>query len=926
MVLAMVDTQKDKYFLAMQAYKEDDFTKEILVPLFKAMDYDRVEFHGGPNERGRDLIATAMMPPPRRSEYVVYIQAKKLNKQKMLSQNDLSRLCRQLKQAKSKGFVRGDGERVKPDHVYMATPHKITQRFIEDLEDELFDDDYKGWLELYDCVRIFKDIEEFCPKLLEKLEPFEDKIWSDKTDKSTDRNHELLGALCSVRDSIDISKFYSDLSFFVGSIDSRVLITNKAQVTKPHLRITNDEQWKRLKLERNKIKDLVGLDIFEENTKLIEEKYKSHHDQFTSKENKSNQTTYNSELENLSFLIEDFETRAYLLLERIDSEEKKQNNKNKKALDSISEKLKEARSNIKNNNYKTELFSYDFITSDLNSEVENLVVRVKGLIDEFSTSIIQQKNYVEALKEDVIPEPFYDVVLNSSQLENEISCRIDDYRICVNYLNSDDRPNMAEVRRLLDSVEISLRFFAYIYSDESIIRSIINLQEIDDSPDRVSISAHDVFYTGKDVAIYGGAGVGKTTTLEMFFKYYEESINGKKIIFCSLNRVVQSLSDLNIQKRCASDTKPEYLNHVIFSIVLSSYGLDVNRDNINRIEPYLLSGVVLVFDGLDEIVTEYPIVLDAMNNFKNNYEKTQWIISSRDCVSYLKEINFLGITLLPFTPIQLKNFIYGWFNSSPKAVKLWSEISGAELHENLLTPLVATILCTLVEKGIKAPSNESEIYSERLSLLLGKYDANKKIRRQEQGSDELFSCAKALSWVMHSQSIRTISSQEAVEKLKQKIGSKYTTKLISNCLKELEDPCTVLVRDKVSGKLSFGHFRFQEHLASLELRDNRSIDLSTLIIRDWWRGAFCLFAQSLDDIESTLEELMRGDKLIDEKAYPTLYAMCDVLSPNKKPNMKALLDHLKRDSSSFYEAEHYDYSDSYEDDRYAYSTRLALDW
>lgn len=514
----MVDNQKEKYFLAMQAYKEDDFTKEVLVPLFKAMKYDRVEFHGGPSERGRDLIATAILPPPKRGEYVVYVQAKKLNKKKTLSQNDLSRLCRQLKQAKAKGFTKGDGERVKPDHVYMATPHEVTQRFMEDLEDELFDDNNQGWLELYDCVRILKDIEEFCPELLEKLEPFEEKIWSaNKSDKHADRNHELLGALCSVRDSIDISKFYSDLSFFVGSIDSRVLVTYKAQVTKPHLKLTNKEQWKRLKFEQNKIKDLVGLDLFKESIQVIEEKYKSAHDQYISKENKDNQAEYESSLVYLSSMIEDFETRAYLLLERIDSEEPNQPKKNKSILDIVATKLKNTRSGVKSDNFNPEPFSCDYVASDLSSEIENLIEKAIELINDSSISIKKQQDYVKAIKEEIIPEPFYDVILNSSQLENEISRRVGDYRSCVNLLNSDDRPNMAEVRRTLDSVEVTLRFFECIYTDDSLVRSLINLQEIDDSPNRVSISAHDVFYTGKDVAIYGGAGVGKTTTLEMFF-------------------------------------------------------------------------------------------------------------------------------------------------------------------------------------------------------------------------------------------------------------------------------------------------------------------------------------------------------------------------------------------------------------------------
>ncbi|MBM5021168.1 hypothetical protein HYO13_11110 [Vibrio parahaemolyticus] len=922
----MEDNYKDKYYLAMQAYIEDDFTKEVLVPLFKSMGYDRVEFHGGPSERGRDLIATTMLPPPKRVEYVSYVQAKKLNKNKTLAQNDLSRLCRQLKQAKSKGFTKGNGDIVNPDHVYMATPHEITQRFLEDLEDELFGEDYSDWLELYDCVRIVRDIEEFCPELLEKLEPFEEKIWNTNGDSAADRNHELLGALCSVRDSIDISKFYSDLSFFVGSIDSRVLVTYKAHITKNRYRTSNKEQWARLKSERMKISKLVGLDIFQEDSKLIEEKYDEHNEKYNSKENKANMSSYEASFSHLLSIVEECDSRASILFQRLEAKGRRLSATNRANLEFVSSKLKSFRSKIKMNNFDLQIDTCNFNSEDFDKETSELINKTNELIHEYTVSITEQNNYIKSIREEIISEPYYEVIINSRQLEKEIDQRVENYRSCVKILNSNNRPNMAGVRQLLDSVEISLKFFECIYTDNSVLSSTIDLKELENSSDRVSISAHDVFYTGKDVAVYGGAGVGKTTTLEMYFKTYEESINGKKIVFCSLNRVVQRLSDIGIERRNTKGINQEHLNKVIYSIILLSYGLNVNKENIEKIKPYLNDGVVLVFDGLDEIVTEYPIVLDAMNSFKKQYNKTQWIISSRDCVSYLKEINFLGITLLPFTPEQLRSFICGWFNDENKGAKLWDEISGTELHENLLTPLVATILCTLVEKGIKAPSNESEIYNERLSLLLGKYDANKRIRRQEQGSDELLTCAKALAWIMHSNGIRTISRSDAIKMLKARIGSKYTTTLISKCVKELEDPCTVLVRDKVSGMLSFGHFRFQEHLASLELKDNRSIDLSTIITRDWWRGAFSLFAQSLDDIESTIEELTRGDNLIPEDAFTTLYSMCNVLTPKKRKNMKLLLDHLKQDNASYYEAEQYDYSDTYDNDRYGYTRDFGFDW
>ena len=49
------------------------------------------------------------------------------------------------------------------------------------------------------------------------------------------------------------------------------------------------------------------------------------------------------------------------------------------------------------------------------------------------------------------------------------------------------------------------------------------------------------------------------------------------------------------------------------------------------------------------------------------------------------------------------------------------------LFEHIKTPLLATITCSLIEKGINAPSTENEIYSERLRLLTGEYDLHKNI-------------------------------------------------------------------------------------------------------------------------------------------------------------------------------------------------------
>ncbi|EGQ7644993.1 NACHT domain-containing NTPase [Vibrio cholerae] len=887
----MEDNIKDKYCVAMQSLKEDDFTKEILVPLFKAMNYDRVEFNGGPNEKGRDLIATRLMPPPVEEEFVVYIQSKKINdKSKKIAQDQLIKLCRQLKQAKNKGFLKCDGTLVNPNVVFVATPYKITQRFMEDIEDELLDDNLGKWLKILDCIELIRFIEKYSPDILEKLEPFEDKIWSDKNRINTNRNHELLGALCSVRGSIDLSKFYSDLSFFVGSIDSRALISLKTKVSSRQLSLFSKDEWVKIKSERKKIMNLVGLDIFICSDEEIEKRFNEQNEKYSSRENKNNIISYNSAIEHFKSIKEEFNSRSHILYQRLESDLKNLDRTKFRMAETYLNQYKLSIKNINHGDYDVK-FSTDCQEWKLLPEnIKTIIDACFLLVEDYAKSLLEQSVYISDLKCEIISEPSYDIEFCSDRIEREISDRVDEYRKCVKQLNEKDRPDLSKVRKLLDSVEVSLKFFEFVYEAGSFLRSIIEFERLNVEPDRVSISAHDVFYTGKDVAVYGGAGVGKTTTLEMFFKNYSEGISGKKIIFCSLNRVMQNLSKLELKKKVTRDTTVDEMNEIIYSIILSSYGVDIDRENIERLLPYFDKGVVIVFDGLDEIITDYPIVLNAMNVFKRKHPNVQWIISSRDCVSYLKEIDFLGITLLPFTKSQLKNFIYGWFDDTERYDKLWNQISSVHLHENLLTPLVATILCTLVEKGVKAPTNESEIYNERLSLLLGKYDLNKKIKRQEQSSNELLICAKTLAWSMHSNGIRSISEEKALEILISNLNSKYEDRLVKNCLKELEDPCNILIRDKVSNTLSFGHFRFQEHLVSLELKDNRSLDLTWIILKDWWRGAFCLYAQSINDIESIIDELTRGGSAIVDEAFTTLDAMCNVLTPEKRLNMKQLLN------------------------------------
>ena len=206
-------------------------------------------------------------------------------------------------------------------------------------------------------------------------------------------------------------------------------------------------------------------------------------------------------------------------------------------------------------------------------------------------------------------------------------------------------------------------------------------------------------------------------------------------------------------------------------------------------------------------------------------------------------------------------------------------IQDRDLFEHVKTPLLATITCSLVEKGINAPSTENEIYSERLRLLTGEYDLHKNIERQKQKGELLRKCATKIAFYMHTKGLRSLSKSEMLSALYLDLFENYSHELLAECLEELINPCNVIILDPVTSKYSFGHFRFQEHLASEELKLNRSIDLSELATNDWWRGALGLYSQD-NDIAYLIEDIYKRYGSV-KKAKITLELMI-TNSPQQK--------------------------------------------
>lgn len=447
----------------------------------------------------------------------------------------------------------------------------------------------------------------------------------------------------------------------------------------------------------------------------------------------------------------------------------------------------------------------------------------------------------------------------------------------------------------------------------------INEISISKNDDRVAISPIDVFSTNFDIAVYGGAGVGKTTTVEAYYNNLDEDKRKIKILI-PLNRLASKITECeSILQTVDEDGTPIVdTDSLIYRLILIYKGIEVNSLTISEVSNIIESKkTTIILDGIDEIYNVIPKIFDGVNKFKEKHQESQLIVTSRDCVSYLDKINFLGITLLPFTESQIKDFIHGWFIQKPNlANELLQSISNRNLFDYLKTPLILTITCNLVEKGIDAPSTEAEIYEARFSLLTGEYDKFKKVERQRNSSQLLKKISTRLAFIMHQRNIRTISKLNAKNELVGSFGKIFSAELIDSALNDLIDPCNVLLFDKFSETVSFGHFRFQEHLASLELSTNRSYSMADLTRSDWWRGALCLFAQS-NDIEFLIEDVYQKFQTLGSSEI-TLREMQKQTIPDRRRVIDEIINQTKKQDvmdevylDYYQEIEEYRYFDSF---------------
>lgn len=167
-----------------------------------------------------------------------------------------------------------------------------------------------------------------------------------------------------------------------------------------------------------------------------------------------------------------------------------------------------------------------------------------------------------------------------------------------------------------------------------------------------------------------------------------------------------------------------------------------------ELEKILSCGKALILlDGLDEVVPAKKAkqLAKYIQYFANSsrYYQNKFIISCRIAAQEYRFEKFDYIEVADFNEVQVKNFVENWFvavdskspeNGMANAQQFLEKIQlpeNKQIQELAVTPILLNLACVVFQDRLDFPSKRYKLYEEGLDILLGKWDKNRGIKRDE---------------------------------------------------------------------------------------------------------------------------------------------------------------------------------------------------
>lgn len=148
--------------------------------------------------------------------------------------------------------------------------------------------------------------------------------------------------------------------------------------------------------------------------------------------------------------------------------------------------------------------------------------------------------------------------------------------------------------------------------------------------------------------------------------------------------------------------------------------------------------LLILLDGLDEVSSaNLETVIDEIKRFVDEHSSNRFITSCRTAFYKTWFPRFTDVILADFDDEQIERFLQNWFSKADDreletADRVWQTLRRPEndaTRELARTPLLLTFICLVYDASLSLPANRSDLYEEALKILLEKWAAEKRIRR-----------------------------------------------------------------------------------------------------------------------------------------------------------------------------------------------------
>lgn len=355
------------------------------------------------------------------------------------------------------------------------------------------------------------------------------------------------------------------------------------------------------------------------------------------------------------------------------------------------------------------------------------------------------------------------------------------------------------------------------------------------APQEFQINAEMLLKLRLPIFIQGGAGAGKTTLLRHLCQQHALKIRRGDTPIPILISLIRSKikSQMDVIEQCLKQ-----LRELGYQITESQFKSSLEEGSF-----------AILFDGLDETGDKSELVFSVIKSLARKYNGLAIMVTGRDTYYYSRWAEAIQLRVAPFTIERLAMFIQNWFTSEPSKVEsVMSWLStNQQMGQAACTPIIAALLCSLVDAGADLPDTNVELYEQRFELLLGRWENAKGLNTMSATLRKRYwRFITSIAFDMHLGARRTILYSELIDKANMYFDIRYhanADNFVTDCVHR------GLLLHESDKYLSFGHLTYQEFLVAKHLANDGSHEfLTDRIDQPWWSKVMEFYAALKGDL------------------------------------------------------------------------------